>query len=95
MAFRFSLVPPSSLLELFERVRELLPQIGPASTIIPNVEVGIEETAIAHGLGSAPSMVRTSTPHCLAIVGQTRQADIKCIYLHASNLCVVDVEVLP
>jgi hypothetical protein len=92
MAFRFSLQPPKSLLELFERIRELLPQLEPL--VLQNVEIETTITAIAHGLGATPRLVRASTPHCLALVCQAAPSDNRCIYLRASNKCVVDVEII-
>lgn len=90
MAFRFSLQPPKTLLELFERIRELLPQLEPR--VLENVQVNVTTTTIAHGLPYVPKVIRSSLPNCLAIVCQAQPADSKYIYLRASNKCVVNVE---
>jgi hypothetical protein len=90
MAFRFSLQPPKTLLELFERIRELLPQLEPR--VLENVQVNTTTTTIAHGLPYVPKIPRAPLPNCLAIVCQARPADSTYIYLRASNKCVVNVE---
>jgi hypothetical protein len=93
MTFRFPTHPPSSLLELFQWVRDLLPQLEPK--IIKNMEIGTNETAVAHGLKSVPRFVSHSTPDCLVRIRQTKPPDAKNIYFRASTLCVVDVWVIP
>jgi hypothetical protein len=92
MPFRFSLQPPKDLLDLFGRIRDLLPQLEPK--ILANVPVGVTVTAIAHGMRATPRFVRASSPHCLALVRQEKPADEQNIYLRASNECVVDVELV-
>lgn len=91
MNFRFSLQPPKTLLELFERIRELLPQLDP--WVLENVEVETTITAIAHGMGSVPTFFDIGPSHCLALVAKAAASDSKCIYLRASNKCVVDVRI--
>lgn len=92
MPLRFPLSPPRDVPELFERIRELLPQLEPK--IVRNVQVNVEETAIAHGMKTVPQVVRAWAPHCLAMVCESRQADAKHIYLRASNVCVCNVEIV-
>ena len=87
--FRFPVSVPASLSELFERIRELLPQLE--LKVLPNRPVGTTETVIAHGLKSTPVFVVTGNPHCIAIVKETRRANGKHIYLKATNACVVNV----
>ena len=91
MALRFSLAPPKTLLELFERIRELLPQLEPK--VLHDIPVATTETAVAHGLGYTPQVVYPPLPHCLTIVCQERPPDDKNIYLRASVDCVCDVRV--
>ena len=89
-ALRFPTHPPQTLQELFERVRDVVRQLETKE--LRNVEVETTETAVAHGLGHVPSWVGMPIPHCLSLVRQTKRPDDKCIYLRASNKCVVHVE---
>ena len=91
MYFRFSLSPPKTLDELFQRIRELLPQLEPK--VLHDVTVRTTTTTVAHGLGYTPQIVYPPIPHCLALVCQDQPPDKDNIYLRASNLCVCDVRV--
>ena len=93
MFFRFPLSPPASLLDLFGRIRDLLPQLEPK--ILKDVSVNTETTSIAHGLKRPPRIVRAPLPHCLAFVCEAQPPDATNIYLRASNICVCDVELFP
>jgi hypothetical protein len=92
MHFRFPLSPPASLLELFGRVRDLLPQLERKT--FTNVQIGTVTTAVAHGCRSIPRIVGNPIPHCLAMVCQDQPPDAQNVYLRASNECVVDFEVI-
>lgn len=92
MPFRFPKRPPRDATELYEWIRELLPQLEPI--ILYNCEVGTDVTAIAHGLNFVPRLA-APVPHCIAIVCETKAPDAHNIYLRASNLCVVNVRVIP
>jgi hypothetical protein len=92
MPFRFSSQPPKSLGELFERLRDLLPQLDPV--VLHNIQVNTTITTVAHGQKSTPKMWKPGAPHCLAIVAEAAPMDSKNIYLRASNKCVVDIEVI-
>lgn len=87
--FRFPVSIPKTLGELFERIRELLPQLE--ARVLPNRLIGTTETKIAHGLKSTPVFVVPSHPHCIAVVKETRRPDQEFIYLKATNPCVVNV----
>ena len=91
MPFRFSTQPPKTLLELFERIRELLPQLE--IPILFNCEVGTDETAIAHGLKQVPRMAIPFT-HCLAPACETRAPDAQNVYVRAAVLCVANIMVI-
>jgi len=91
MLLRFPTSPPKTLLELFERLRELVRQVE--RKILVNVIVETSETEIAHGLGVVPRIILPGAPHCIALIKQTRDADKTCIYLKASIRCVVNIEV--
>lgn len=91
MAFRFSQQPPKTLDELFRRILELLPQLEPK--VLHDVTIDTTTTKVAHGLGYAPSIVIPSAPNCLALICQDQQADMRNLYLRASNLCVCDVRI--
>jgi hypothetical protein len=92
VAFRFSLQPPKTLLELFERLRELLPQLE--RKVFLNVEIQTTETRVAHGLNYTPKVCLPPTSHCLAMVCESRPPDSKYVYLRASNKCVADIELV-
>jgi hypothetical protein len=92
MAFRFPTQPPKTLMELFDRLRELLPQVE--VKVLASREIGTTETPIAHGLRQVPIFVRTSNPHCLAVIRKTKNPDDKCVYLRATNKVVADVWVV-
>jgi len=82
---------PQTLRELYERVMELVPQVE--RNVLVNVIVETTETAIAHGLSAVPRIILPGAPHCIAVIRQTKDADKKCIYLKATNQCVVNIEV--
>lgn len=92
MPFRFSLQPPKTLLELFERLRELLPQLE--RKVLLNVEIQTTETRVAHGLSYTPKVCLPPTSHCLAMVCESQPPDSKYVYLRASNKCVADIELV-
>lgn len=89
---RFSTQPPKDLQEEHRRLVELLPQLE--RRFIEDVEVGTTETAIAHGLNFTPRHANP-IPHCLAMVCETKRPDSRNVYLRASNLCVVTLELIP
>jgi hypothetical protein len=89
MPFRFPHREPRDAKELYQWLRELLPELE--IRVLENCEVGTTTTPIAHGLGMVPFFVRCSTPHCIALVRQVKKADNKNVYLRATNACVVDV----
>ena len=100
MAFRFPKVPPKSLLELFQWIRDLLPQLEPKFIYDIQVQATVDQanpviTTVCHGLKNPPSFVRVSLPDCEAFVCFAKEADSRNIYLRASNLCVVSVEIVP
>ena len=94
MALRYPKEPPKTVGELSAQTRDLASQLDKIFTVIRDQEVGTTETAIAHGLGFVPKMAHV-TPHCLAMVCQTKAPDTKSVYLRASNLCVCDIWVIP
>jgi hypothetical protein len=89
---RFSTQPPKDLQELHRRLAELLPQLE--HKFIEDVEVGTEETPIAHGLNYTPSHA-IPLPHCLALVCETKRPTKEHVFLRATNKCVVTVEIIP
>lgn len=89
MALRFPQRQPRDAAELYQWLRELLPDLE--IKVVENCEIGTQETIVAHGLGSVPFFVRCSTPHCISVVRQTRKADSHNVYLRSTNRCVVDV----
>lgn len=91
MAWRFPIRIPKTVDELFGWLRELLPQLE--IKVLKDRKIETTETAIAHGLGSVPIYVRTSNPHCIAVIRETRRPDKKCVYLRATNQVVADVRV--
>lgn len=92
MPYRLPTSQPQSLHELWERFREYVRQTEPV--VLENVMVGTTETVVPHGLGEIPIWVAYDSPHCVAIVKQTRHADTKRLYLKATNRCVVNVRLL-
>lgn len=90
MPFRFPTSIPKTLTEMWERLREFVRQLEPV--ILKNVAIGTTETAVAHGLGERPAWFGWDPPHCIAIVRQTRDPDQKCVYLRATNPCVIDLK---
>lgn len=92
MAFRFATSSPRTLEELFQRIRELLPQLEPR--VMADVEVGTQTTAIAHGLQGVPRFYALK-PHCLAMWCEAKIPDTKNVYVRASNLVVCDLLVIP
>lgn len=92
MAFRFPSRPPRNLQELHQWLLELLPQLE--TKVLYNVRVDIAETAIAHGLGEVPAVVRQPITHCLSDVRQTRPPDAKNIYLRSVVPTVMNIEVV-
>ena len=91
MPFRFPLSQPQTPQELFERVRELLPQLE--MPIIANKEIGVTETAIAHGLNQVPRMA-IPFPHCLVTACETRSPDNRNVYVRAVVPCVANILVI-
>lgn len=91
MKLRFSTQPPKTLEELHRRLVELLPQLE--TKILRNMEIGIEPTSIAHGLGRTPEFYRV-TPHHLHIWCEDREPDKNYLYLRATGPVVVDIEVV-
>lgn len=91
MEFRFSTQPPKTLLELHERIRELLPQLAPL--ILRNYEVGVTETAIAHGLKQTPQMAIPFT-HNLSPACECRFPDERNVYVRAAVPCVCNILVI-
>ena len=92
MAFRFSLQPPKTLQELFERVRDLLPQVE--VKVLASREIDTSETPIAHGLRQVPIFVCPGSPHSISIIRKTRSPDSQCIYLRAAKKVVADIWVV-
>jgi hypothetical protein len=90
MPFRFPTSIPKTLTEMWERLRECVRQLEPV--ILKNVAIGTTETAVAHGLGERPAWFGWDPPHCIAIVRQTRDPDQKCVYLRATNPCLIDLK---
>lgn len=90
MPFRFPTSIPKTLTEMWERLREFVRQLEPV--ILKNVAIGTTETAVAHGLGERPAWFGWDPPHCIAVVRQTRDPDQKCVYLRATNPCVIDLK---
>ena len=92
MSYRPATSVPQTLQEMWQRFEEYVKQTE--VKVIENVLVGTTETAVAHGLGVVPYMVGWDPPHCLAVVGQTRRADRKCVYLKASNQCAITLKLV-
>lgn len=93
MAFDFPTKPGGTVAELWQAVLRLLPQLGGKSTLIRGASVGTAETPIAHGLAAAPL---AAVPVVLANVNawQTRDPDVRFVYLQASAPTIMHVAVL-
>jgi hypothetical protein len=89
---RFATSVPKTLEELYERIRELLPQIEPK--VITNMEIGTSETAVAHGLPFVPGYAFL-IPHSCTMWCHTRFPDSKNAYFRAKNPVVADVVIIP
>ena len=92
MGYRFPTSVPTSLPDMWERLRELVHQLEPV--VLRNVAIATTETAVAHGLREVPGWVGWDPPHCIAIVKQTKDPDKDCVYLKATNACVINVYVV-
>lgn len=93
MRFEFPTKPAGTLAELWQAILRLLPQLGGATTMIRGVSIGTSETAIVHGLSSAP-LAAVPILRANVSVWQTRDPDAKFLYLAASSATSIDVAVL-
>jgi hypothetical protein len=84
--------PPETLVELWQWVRALLPQLR--RTVVRTFAVGTTETPLAHGMRFAPQMAHP-VPRADVRVWQTQIPDARFVYLAASSACTVDVEIVP
>lgn len=90
--FEFPETPVGTVLELWRALIRLLSQVEPKSATLKGVQIQTVETPLAHGLKRVPA-IAVPVPHNSATVYQSKEPDVKYIYLRASSQCTCDVKV--